>query len=97
VSSVDDNVLPTTIETGEDVESPDDDKNITPVTSVCSSCHDSIFAKTHMTENGGSFDFVPFVRESADGGSDADLCGPSGTQPAGHTSRTDCCGCHGIQ
>ncbi|MEH6636074.1 MAG: OmcA/MtrC family decaheme c-type cytochrome [Halioglobus sp.] len=51
-----DGVLGTTIDTGEDHESPLDDTVITPTTAVCSSCHDDSLATAHMTSNGGSFD-----------------------------------------
>jgi OmcA/MtrC family decaheme c-type cytochrome len=48
-------VLATTIDTGEDLESPLDDTVVTPITAVCSSCHDSSENAAHMTQNGGSF------------------------------------------
>ena len=69
---LDKNALPTTILTEADLASPDDDKNITPTASVCSACHDSIDAKTHMTEQGGRFDFVAFApaESGGDGGGD---------------------------
>ncbi len=47
--------LPSTIDSGADVTDPADDLNISPVTAVCSSCHDSDRAKDHMRANGGSF------------------------------------------
>jgi hypothetical protein len=96
------NALPTTITTGGDRSSPDDDVNITPIASVCSSCHDDTASKTHMTANGARFDFKPFVTVVSGGGGSgggtdqAALCGPgpASSQPAGHTTRTDCCSCH---
>jgi OmcA/MtrC family decaheme c-type cytochrome len=95
-----DNVLPTTVLTGTDEADPDDDDNITPMSSVCSSCHDTLEDKTHMAEQGGLFDFTPFAPASGSGGgsSEADLCGPGpiSAQPAGHTGRLDCCSCHGF-
>lgn len=97
---LDENVLPTTILTETELENPNDDVNITPMTAVCSSCHDSIEAKTHMSEYGGEFDFVAYVEETvsedSEGGSQEDLCGPgtSSEKPGGHTTRTDCCSCH---
>jgi OmcA/MtrC family decaheme c-type cytochrome len=94
------NALPTTVNTATNIASPDDDQNITPTASVCSSCHDFISAKTHMTEQGGQFDFVAFAPETPpSGGSQADLCGPGpvSSQPAGHTTRTDCCSCHSFK
>lgn len=95
----DTNILPTTILSGTDLANPDDDTNITPTASVCSSCHDAIDAKTHITDQGGKFDFVAFKAEpvsASTGVSQADLCGPGpiSAQPAGHTDRVDCCSCH---
>jgi OmcA/MtrC family decaheme c-type cytochrome len=92
------NALPTTILTGENLASPDDDTEITPTASTCSACHNSIPAKTHMAEQGGKFDFVPFAPETPPtGGQDqVALCGPGpiSAQPAGHTTNTACCSCH---
>ena len=84
--------LPTTVKTGSDVAEPNDDTNYTPVASACSSCHDGIASKTHIAQYGGLFDFRAFVDTS--GGNSG---GPSGTQPAGHSSRTDCTSCHSSQ
>ncbi len=92
--------LPTTINTGADIADPDDDVNITPTASVCSSCHDGITTKTHMADNGGVFDFRAFTTTTSGGGGgggdQAALCGPGpvSAQPAGHSTRTDCCSCH---
>ena len=47
--------LPTTIDTGDDLGDPDDDLNISPAASVCSSCHDGSAAKDHMKLHGASF------------------------------------------
>jgi OmcA/MtrC family decaheme c-type cytochrome len=92
------NALPTTILTGADLASPNDDTEITPTASVCSACHDNIGAKTHISEQGGKFDFVPFAAETTptEGQTQESLCGPGpiSAQPAGHTTRTDCCSCH---
>ena len=49
-------VLGSTIDTGPDPVSPADDLNITPTAATCSSCHDGMLAKTHMMQNGASFD-----------------------------------------
>jgi len=49
-------VLGTTFDTGSDHEDPTDDRVITPVSAVCSSCHDGNSARAHMETNGGSFD-----------------------------------------
>ncbi len=55
------NLLATTLVTGSipeedlvDVD-PTNDENITATASVCSSCHDSTTAKTHMEQNGAAF------------------------------------------
>ncbi|CAA0122580.1 Uncharacterised protein [Halioglobus japonicus] len=48
-------VLGTAINTGADLQSPVDDTVVTPVTAVCSSCHDDTQAVSHMTLQGGSF------------------------------------------
>ena len=47
--------LPTTIDSGEDAGDLDDDLNISPIASTCSSCHDDDLAKDHMLLNGASF------------------------------------------
>jgi len=47
--------LPSTIDSGSDVTDPADDLNISPVTAVCSSCHDTSLAQNHMVANGGTF------------------------------------------
>lgn len=48
-------VLATTVDTGANHQSPTDDTVVTPITSVCSSCHDKDEDKSHMTFYGGSF------------------------------------------
>ena len=97
---IDENALPTTVLTEAKEADPDDDKNITPMSSVCSSCHDTLEAKTHMTEQGGLFDYSAFAPAPDDGSgsSEADLCGPGplSARPAGHSTRVDCCSCHGF-
>jgi hypothetical protein len=47
--------LPTTIDTAADRSDSTDDLNISPTASVCSSCHDSEAALTHMKLHGASF------------------------------------------
>ena len=95
------NALPTTVLTGTKREDPDDDTNITPTASVCSSCHDGVAAKTHMTEQGGKFEFKAFAPATPVTGdsSQVALCGPGpiASQPAGHSTRVDCCSCHGFK
>lgn len=98
---LDPNASPTTVSTGNKRADPDDDVNITPTASSCVSCHDSILDKTHMAERGASFDFVLFAPETstAEGQSQVALCGPGpiSAQPPGHSTRLDCCSCHGVQ
>ncbi len=48
-------VLGTTVDVGADPASPIDDVVISPNSAVCSSCHVSDLAKTHMEQNGGDF------------------------------------------
>lgn len=48
-------VLGTTIDTGADLTDPSDDIVVTPISAVCSSCHDGNIAKAHMESNGGNF------------------------------------------
>jgi OmcA/MtrC family decaheme c-type cytochrome len=57
---LDDKVQTTTIKTGSDLADPDDDITITPTSSVCSSCHDNLTNRTHMTEEGGRFDLISY-------------------------------------
>lgn len=47
--------LASTIDTGDDVMDPSDDLNVSPVASVCSSCHDNAVARGHMLLHGASF------------------------------------------
>ena len=51
--------LPSTIDTGPEVTDPSDDLKISPVTAVCSGCHDTERAKDHMVANGGTFGSLP--------------------------------------
>jgi OmcA/MtrC family decaheme c-type cytochrome len=48
-------VLGTTVSVGADPASPIDDVVISPNASVCSSCHVSSLARTHMEQNGADF------------------------------------------
>ncbi len=45
----------TTLDTGAEVTDPSDDLNVSPVASVCSSCHDDAVARDHMLLHGASF------------------------------------------
>jgi OmcA/MtrC family decaheme c-type cytochrome len=46
---------PSTIDSGATATDSADDLNISPVTAVCSSCHDTEQSKTHMVAFGGTF------------------------------------------
>jgi OmcA/MtrC family decaheme c-type cytochrome len=48
-------VLGTTVDSGADPSTPIDDVVVSPNTAVCSACHVSDLARTHMTQNGGDF------------------------------------------
>jgi OmcA/MtrC family decaheme c-type cytochrome len=48
-------VLAPTVDTGADLQDPTDDTVTTPITAICSSCHDSEVSAAHMTQNGGNF------------------------------------------
>jgi OmcA/MtrC family decaheme c-type cytochrome len=52
--------LPSTVDSGADPTDPEDDLNISPVTAVCSSCHDTDRAKDHMVDFGGTFGSFDF-------------------------------------
>ncbi|MEZ5503297.1 MAG: OmcA/MtrC family decaheme c-type cytochrome [Halioglobus sp.] len=64
-------VLGTTINTGLDLQSPVDDTVITPITAVCSSCHDDTEATSHMTLQGGNFNTS---QEAIDSGQVVETC-----------------------
>lgn len=66
-----DGVLATTIDTGADLQSPIDDTVVTPMTAVCSSCHDGSEAASHMTLQGGSFSTT---QEAIDNGTVVETC-----------------------
>jgi len=48
-------VLGTTVDAGMDLSTPTDDLVVSPNSAVCSSCHVSSLAATHMEQNGGDF------------------------------------------
>jgi OmcA/MtrC family decaheme c-type cytochrome len=48
-------VLATTVNTGADAQNPTDDTVTTPITAVCSSCHDDDTSAAHMRSEGGNF------------------------------------------
>jgi OmcA/MtrC family decaheme c-type cytochrome len=51
-------VLGTTVDSGASRTDHADDTNVTPTSAVCSACHDTDLAKTHMLQNGGSFTMI---------------------------------------
>jgi OmcA/MtrC family decaheme c-type cytochrome len=83
-------VWTTTINTGDDLVVPEDDRWITPAASVCSSCHDGTDDKLHMMQNGAAFDVGgPVLAEDGNAGI---------IQPPGHSTAPGCTSafaCHG--
>jgi OmcA/MtrC family decaheme c-type cytochrome len=75
-------VLATTVDTGEDHESPLDDTVVTPMTSVCSSCHDDSVAAAHMTDNGGSFSTTQAAIDSGEIVEQCTICHGEGRSAA---------------
>jgi len=73
-----DGVLGTTIDTGANLESPVDDTVISPIASVCSSCHDEDDAVAHMKAMGGSFDTTQKALDDGDVVEQCDVCHGSG-------------------
>lgn len=71
-------VLGTTIDTGADHTSPLDDTVVTPVTAVCSSCHDGQTAAAHMTNNGGNFATSQAAIDSGEVVETCDVCHGTG-------------------
>ena len=67
-------VFSTSIHPGADQLTPSDDTGITPNAAVCSACHNSGLAKTHMEQNGstfGSFTAGTGLIKNADGSTKA--------------------------
>jgi len=73
-----DGVLGTTIDTGADHASPLDDTVVTPITAVCSSCHDGQTAAAHMIDNGGSFDTRQVAIDSGEVVETCNVCHATG-------------------
>lgn len=77
-------VWTTSINTGDDLADPDDDRWMTQTVSVCSSCHDGSDDTEHMLQKGGGFDRVrPEPVEEGD-----DNAGV--VQPPGHSTAPGC-------
>lgn len=74
-----DGVLGTTIDTGDNHESPTDDTVVTPATAVCASCHDDDDAASHMTFYGGSFKTTQAAIDGGDVNEDCNSCHKEGS------------------
>jgi OmcA/MtrC family decaheme c-type cytochrome len=73
-----DGVLGTTVDTGEDRVDPADDIVVTPITAVCSSCHDDQVATSHMTSNGGNFSTTQQAIDNGEVVEECSVCHKSG-------------------
>jgi len=71
-------VLATSVDTGNDLQDPRDDKVTTPATAVCASCHDDTVAGSHMTSNGGSFDTTQQAIDDGEVVEQCSVCHASG-------------------
>jgi OmcA/MtrC family decaheme c-type cytochrome len=75
-------VLGTSIDTGDDLQDPSDDLVTTPITAVCSSCHDDDgpdSAKSHMRFNGGNFSTTQAAIDSGEVHEDCNSCHKEGS------------------
>jgi OmcA/MtrC family decaheme c-type cytochrome len=73
-------VLASSVDTGQDQHSPADDTVITPITAVCSGCHDNAEATAHMTLQGGSFATSQQAIDSGDVVETCNVCHGSGSE-----------------
>jgi OmcA/MtrC family decaheme c-type cytochrome len=71
-------VLGTSVDTGNDLQSPIDDTVVTPITATCSSCHDDTVAGAHMTSNGGSFSTTQAAIDDGEVVEECTICHGSG-------------------
>jgi OmcA/MtrC family decaheme c-type cytochrome len=72
-------VLGTTIDTGASATDPADNLRKSPTAAVCSSCHDSASAQTHMESHGANFSATQAVLDTGTQEGCATLChGPGG-------------------
>jgi len=76
------NVLGTTVDAGPDKTTPTDDRVVSPNSSVCSSCHTSVLAANHMTQNGGDFNATKAADSTliSSGAETCELCHGEGRQ-----------------
>ena len=72
-------VLGTTVDTGSDLESPLDDRVTTPISAVCSSCHDDSDASSHMVKHGGNFSTTQAAIDSGKVFEDCNSCHKEGS------------------
>ena len=72
-------VLGTTVDTGSDPENPRDDRVTTPITAVCSSCHDDADSTSHMTANGGNYNTTQDAIDSGRVFEDCNSCHREGS------------------
>jgi OmcA/MtrC family decaheme c-type cytochrome len=72
-------VLATTVDTGADTNDPDDDTVVTPISAVCSSCHDDSESASHMTAHGGNFSTTQSAIDSGEVFEDCNACHREGS------------------
>jgi len=72
-------VLATTVDTGADTNDPDDDTVVTPISAVCSSCHDDSESASHMTAHGGNFSTTQSAIDSGEVFEDCNACHSEGS------------------
>ena len=70
--------LATTVNTGNNLQSPADDTVVTAATAACASCHDDDIAAAHMTSNGGSFNTTQAAIDSGKVVEQCSVCHASG-------------------
>jgi hypothetical protein len=91
VVASDSGVRATSFDRGASASDPTDNNRVSPNAAVCSVCHVSSDARSHMVQNGGSFD----VCQELDGTSRqrVDMCGPGGDK-SGRLVIESCQVCH---
>ena len=79
---LEDGVLATSVDTGDDRQSPLDDTVTTPATAVCASCHDDNVAAAHMESNGGNFSTTQKAIDDGDVVEQCSICHSEGSSAA---------------